>query len=248
MPSKALIQKVSTLSHKKFRDELKLFVVEADKLVEELLNSSFSVKQLFVTKESILAAYNHPQKEVVTEQDMKRMSALKTPSTSLAVIEIPQQQLNVGSLAQQLTIVLDEIQDPGNLGTIIRLADWFGVSNLICSPNTADCYNPKVVQASMGAITRVKIHYLPLVNFLSSLPHEIPIYGTFLNGSNIYSSQLSKHGIVVMGNEGNGISKGVESLIQHRLLIPSFAQNEEGSESLNVAVATAICCSEFRRR
>ncbi len=248
MLSKALIQKVSSLSHKKFRDELGLFVVEGDKLVEELLGSDFTVEHLFITQGSTLANIKHPKKEIADEKDMKRMSGLKTPSHSLAVIQIPQYTLALEKLKNQLTIVLDAIQDPGNLGTIIRLADWFGITNIICSPDTADCYNPKVVQATMGAITRVKIHYLSLKELLSTLDPSIPIYGTFLDGENIYNSKLSNNGLLVMGNEGKGISKEIEVFIQHRLHIPSFAQNEQGSESLNVAIATAICCSEFRKR
>ena len=248
MPSKAVIQKVSSLSHKKFRDELGLFVAEGDKLVEELLGSDFTVEHLFVTKDSALESIRHPQKEVVDGKNMKRMSGLKTPSQSLAVVQIPKYTLNPEGLKNQLTIALDEIQDPGNLGTIIRLADWFGITNVICSLDTADCYNPKVVQATMGAITRVKIYYLSLTELLTSLSPNTPIYGTFLSGSNIYNSKLSSNGLIVMGNEGKGISKEVEALIQHRLYIPAFTQNERGSESLNVAIATAICCSEFRRR
>ncbi|MDR0659370.1 MAG: RNA methyltransferase [Prevotellaceae bacterium] len=248
MPSKALIQKVSSLSHKKFRDELGLFVAEGDKLVEELINSSFLVQHLFVTQSSALKDYNHPGKELVDEKDMKRLSRLKTPSPSLAIVKIPDQKLNTEALKHQLSIVLDGIQDPGNLGTIIRLADWFGINTVICSTDTVDCYNPKVVQATMGAITRVSIHYYSLTELLPALPHDIPIYGTFLNGSNIYSTTLSPYGMLVMGNEGNGISKEVETLIQHRLHIPPFVRNEKGSESLNAAIATAICCSEFRRR
>lgn len=248
MPSKALIQRVSSLSHKKFRNELFLFVAEGDKLVEELLSSDFTVEHLFVTQGSDLENIKHPQKELVNEKDMKRMSGLKTPPLSLAVVQIPQYSLAIDQLKSQLTIVLDAIQDPGNLGTIIRMADWFGITNIICSLDTADCYNPKVVQATMGAITRVKIHYLSLVELLSALDPSIPIYGTFLEGSNIYNSKLTGNGLAVMGNEGKGISKEVEPFIQHRLHIPSFAQNRQGSESLNVAIATAICCSEFRRR
>lgn len=248
MPSKAIIQKVSSLSHKKFREELGLFVAEGDKLVEEILCSSLEVAFLFVTQDSLLSFYTHPTKEIISQQDMKRMSGLKTPSTSLVVAKIPSQQLAVESLENQLTIVLDGIQDPGNLGTIIRLADWFGISAIICSPDTADCYNPKVVQATMGAITRVNVHYCHLPNLLTSISPSLPIYGTFLNGENIYGCKLSSNGLLVMGSEGKGISPEVESLIKHRLHIPSFAQNEDGSESLNVAIATAICCSEFRRR
>ena len=247
MPSKVLIQKIASLSHKKFRDELGLFIAEGDKLVKDLIYSSFTIEHLFVTQGSALENIQHSQKEIISERGMKQVSGLKTPSHSFAVVQIPQYELNVRALQNQLTIVLDAIQDPGNLGTIIRLADWFGISSIICSPNTADCYNPKVVQATMGAITRVKIHYQPVPELLAYLPSSIPVYGTFLDGSNVYNSQLSSNGLIVMGSEGKGISREVEQLIQHRLHIPSFT-NKKGSESLNVAIAAAICCSEFRRR
>jgi TrmH family RNA methyltransferase len=141
------------------------------------------------------------------------------------------------------------VQDPGNLGTIIRIADWFGIRNIVCSHDTADCYNPKVVQASMGAIFRVRMHYLDLAVFLAEgSQNKVPVYGTFMEGENIYQSGLSANGILVMGNEGNGISPKIEKLVQHKIHIPSFSFGETGSESLNVATATAICCSEFRRR
>lgn len=248
MPGKATIKKVSSLVHKKYRDEWGLFIAEGDKLVGELLTSSFIVERLFVTEESRLTNTTPSQTELVSEEDMKRLSLLKTPSTSLAIVRIPQYTLQQSSLASQLTIVLDDIQDPGNLGTIIRLADWFGIHTIICSPTTADCYNPKVVQASMGAIARVQLHYLPIAAVLDSLPDSTPVYGTFLEGVNIYTEELSPYGILVMGNEGNGISDEVEQRVTHRIHIPSFAQTGDKSESLNVAVATAIACSEFRRR
>lgn len=246
MPSKATIQRIRSLSLKKFRDELGLFVAEGDKLVQELLESTLKVEQLFVTNQSRLAAYNFSAKELVSDEDMKRLSLLKTPSTALAVLRIPQADTPV-KLEQGLSLALDGIQDPGNLGTIIRLADWFGIQHIICSPDTADCYNPKVVQATMGAIARVDIRYQALPELLKQLPSTLPVYGTFLTGANIYETSLSLNALVVVGNEGQGISPEVEQLIQNRLHIPSFANSEQGSESLNVAIATAIVCSEFRR-
>ena len=149
--------------------------------------------------------------------------------------------------ADRLTIMLDGVQDPGNLGTIIRIADWFGIDSIICSPDTADAYNPKVVQATMGSLGRVSVTYSPLVPLLSSLPAEMPIYGTLLDGKDIYQKELTRHGVIIMGNEGNGISEEVRAMVTHPLLIPRFRQGES-AESLNVAVATAITCSEFCRR
>lgn len=248
MPSKATIQKVRSLQLKKFRDEYGLFIAEGDKLVAELLASTFEVKQLFTTEHSQLVHTFNVEKDFVTADEMKRMSGLKTPSDSLAVVKIPVNKLRIDELANGITIMLDGIQDPGNLGTIIRLADWFGIGKIICSENTVSCYNPKVVQATMGAISRVNMYYTPLIPLLSSLPDTIPTYGTFLNGCNIYESKLSEHGIIVMGNEGKGVTEQVEQLIQQRLYIPSFSENRVTSESLNVAVATAIVCSEFKRR
>ena len=144
-------------------------------------------------------------------------------------------------------MALDDIQDPGNLGTIIRLADWFGIEHIICSPNTVDVYNPKTIQATMGGIARVKVYYTPLPDLIKSLG-DTPIYGTLLNGDNMYSQRLSRNGLIIMGNEGNGISKEVESLITRKLYIPNYPQSRETSESLNVAIATAVVCAEFRRQ
>jgi len=146
-----------------------------------------------------------------------------------------------------LCLALDEVQDPGNLGTIIRIADWFGIEHIFCSQGTADVYNPKVVQATMGALARVHVHYVNLSELIDSLP-DIPVYGTFLDGTNIYEQELSQTGIIVMGNEGNGISPEVRKVINRRLYIPNYPANRPTSESLNVAVATAITCAEFRRR
>jgi len=179
---------------------------------------------------------------------MKKISFLKTPSTVLGVFRIPHDEEKVAPNENELTLALDGVQDPGNLGTIIRLCDWFGIAALICSPNTADCYNPKVVQATMGAIAHVRVAYTALPDFLRQAKEKnIPVYGAFLEGKNIYAEKLSPYGVVVMGSEGQGISREVERCITHKLYIPAFAQSHS-AESLNVAAASAVVCSEFRRR
>ena len=168
-------------------------------------------------------------------------------SLKFSLYEMPQSKFDESSLASNLVIALDRVQDPGNLGTIMRIADWFGITDIICSLDTVDVYNPKVVQATMGAISRVKVHYLDLANLIKQNPN-IPVYGTFLDGRNIYETSLTPHGIVVMGNEGQGISNEIGALIKRRLFIPSYPQERPTSESLNVGMATAITIAEFRRR
>jgi TrmH family RNA methyltransferase len=179
---------------------------------------------------------------------MERISGLVNPSTVLAVIEYPNYEVKHSELLESLTLVLDDIQDPGNLGTIIRLADWFGIDNIVCSLGSADAFSPKVVQASMGAISRVKVAYCNIPDFLREIKGAMPVYGTFMDGSDIYTTSLKPKGLIVMGNEGSGISREVELFITSKLRIPNFAKNRESVESLNVAMATAIICSEFRRR
>jgi TrmH family RNA methyltransferase len=184
----------------------------------------------------------------VSGEELTRASLLKTPQDVLAVFEQPQYTTNPEVLSSALCLALDDVQDPGNLGTIIRLADWFGIEHIFCSQGTVDVYNPKVIQATMGAIGRVKIHYLPLKEFILSLPNDYPIYGTFLNGENLYEKPLKTAAMIIMGNEGNGISPEIEKLVSDKILIPNFPAGRETSESLNVAVATAITCAEFRRQ
>lgn len=189
------------------------------------------------------------QTETVSPKEMERISMLKTPAGVLALVDIPRYRAEPGPLGRELTLALDNIQDPGNLGTIIRIADWFGIRDILCSESSADCFNPKVVQATMGAITRVRVHYHSLEKtFAEAASAGIPLYGTFLDGENIYHSGLSRGGILVMGSEGRGISPAIEALITRRLYIPPYPAGEPSSESLNVAVATAVACSEFRRR
>lgn len=247
MLNKGLEKYIRSLKDKKNRDHYNTFVVEGNKMVKELL-TILPCEYLIITKE---LSNNLNIKSVdkiieVKDQDIRRISFLKNPQQMLAVF-FQDKDLNFNNLDKKLTLVLDEIQDPGNLGTIMRLADWYGIENIICSPNTVDIYNPKTVQASMGAIARVKVHYCNLNDFLNKYKH-IPIYGTFLDGENIYQHELTRNGIIIMGNEGNGIREEVGKYVNKRLFIPSYPSDKETSESLNVAIATAITCAEFRRR
>lgn len=246
--TKKEIADIRRLSQKKQRIEQGVFVAEGTKAIKEIMLAGLSARKMFVTSQSVANEFPRiASKEVISEEEMKKISFLQTPTSSLALFNIPQ----TPSLAQlpekELTLILDGIQDPGNLGTIIRLADWFGVNTIVCSEVSADCYNPKVVQATMGAIARINIIYSDLVSLLTDArQRSIPIYGTFMEGENIYSSALSPSGALVMGNEGSGICAEIESLVSHKITIPSF--KKENVESLNVAIATSICCSEFRRR
>lgn len=249
--SKAQIKQVRSLQQKKFRDELGLFVAEGDKCVEEL-QKGFELVSLFREGDN------------ATRTEIEQMSGLRTPQGTIGVFrmkdrcEAAQRQ----KTADDLILALDGVQNPGNLGTIIRTCDWFGVHDIVCSPDTADCYNPKVVQATMGALVRVRIHYTDLPAWLAA--QQCPIYGTLLDGKDLYkilqsegrsyskvvlqhSGLTAERSIIVMGNEGNGISEEVRKLITHPIRIPSYPKDAETSESLNVAVATAIVLAEFRR-
>ncbi len=240
---------VASLGNARNRREEGCFVAEGTKCVIDTWHS-FKCKYLFATA-AWIEQYGkelpgaHPI--VVKRADMERMSQLSTPTQVLAVYELPQTIFEEKVLASNLVIALDRVQDPGNLGTIIRIADWFGITDIVCSPETVDVYNPKVVQATMGAISRVRVHYLDLADLIKANPN-IPVYGTFLDGRNIYETSLTPHGIVVMGNEGQGISDEIGRLIKRRLFIPSYPQERPTSESLNVGMATAITVAEFRRR
>ena len=240
--TKAEIQFVRSLADKRVRDEERLFIAEGDKLIYEILASGWRVRNLYA-----LEGHFAGQAEIISSKEMERISQLKTASTSLAVVEQPRHKTPTTASAKKLSLALDGVQNPGNLGTIIRLADWFGVEEIFCSSDTADCFNPKVVQATMGAILRVRVHYANLSKWLAE-QHDTKIYGTFLEGENIYNAQLDKCGVIVMGNEGQGISDEVAKCVSNKLLIPPYPADRCGSESLNVAVATAVICSEFRRR
>ena len=249
MLSKNKIKLISSLSQKKYRDELGLFIAEGTKLVLDLA-TSFQCSLLVATAEWIGEHGKIRAEEVieVEAEDLKKISNHKTPQGVLAVFFKPDYHWNVEELNQRLSLALDEVQDPGNLGTIIRIADWFGIKDIFCSQHSADAFNPKTVQATMGALARVRVHTVQLGEFLQSCSGKLPIYGTFMGGETIYSKTLTENGIIVMGNEGNGISAEIEKLVTGRLLIPNFPVGQPTSESLNVAVATALVCSEFRRR
>ncbi|MBK5213031.1 MAG: RNA methyltransferase [Flavobacteriaceae bacterium] len=238
MVSKSQTKLITSLQQKKYREQTGLFVGEGPKVIAELLREGLKLHWLFTTDASQIVAENHFH---ITEAELRKMSSLKTANTSLAVFEIPKPKplQDLG-----LIVALDAVRDPGNLGTIIRLCDWFGVQQLICSEDTTDCYNPKVVQATMGSLARVPVHYLSLLEYFEKT--KLPIYGGFMDGKSVYSEKLPKDGIIVMGNEANGISEEIIQKITHRITIPRFGKIQK-TESLNVATATAILLSEFRR-
>lgn len=246
MVSKNQVKYIRQLEQKKFRQRERAFVAEGPKVVGDLITAGFEVLQAFAVKEWIeenrLTAVTTTQD--VTAEELKRLSFLQHPQQVLSVFRIPADLLPIEKPSlPRLILALDGIQDPGNLGTIIRVADWFGISQLVCSPDTADAWSPKVVQATMGSIARVCIQYTDLKEFFNET--QLPICGTVLDGDDIYSSELPDEAIIVMGNEGNGISAAVRQSVDKPLLIPRF---QPGAESLNVAIATAITCAEFRRR
>lgn len=253
MISKNQQKYISSLELKKNRKKDNVFVAEGFKIVEELLHAGYTPKMIVGCEEWMsqhLTSITHPPTLLtVTEEELRKTSFLQHPQQVLGVFEIPDNNAipEANWFREHLCIALDGVQDPGNLGTIIRIADWFGIETIICSHTTADAYAPKVVQATMGSISRVKVIYTDLEEFLKGLDRDIPVYGTLLDGEDIYTSQLSSNGIIVMGNEGNGISPAIRELVNHRLLIPSYPPERDTAESLNVAIATAITVAEFRR-
>lgn len=253
MLSKNKIKFIQSLNRKKNRDEQGVFLVEGNKMVEEAIRSDFKIDLIACTAEYAARFKNlaiRCSEFIITDNELlAKASLLQNPQDALAIVQKPFYEFNDLNFENELCLALDFIQDPGNLGTILRLADWFGINHIICSENTVDLYNPKVVQASMGAIFRIKTHVTALPIFLEPLAqNEIPMYGTFLEGENIYQQPLSSNGVIILGNEGNGISDPVSRLVTQKLLIPDFSTHENKPESLNVAIAAAICCSEFRRR
>jgi len=240
MVSKNQIKRITGLHQKKFRNEQQLFIAEGIKVIQELYNSSFEIQEFYST-DSSLQLNNKVKPDIISETDLKKISCLKTPNTCLAVFKIaPSKPIKY----EGLTLVLDDIRDPGNLGTIIRLCDWFGIEQLICSEETADLYNPKVIQATMGSIGRVNVVYTSLERFLKNTKQ--PIYGAFMDGDVVYETELPTTAVLVMGNEANGVGAIVEALIQKKISIPRFGKLQK-TESLNVATATAILLSEFRK-
>lgn len=247
MISKNKIKYIRSLELKKNRNKEGKFVAEGFKVVDDLL--ALQPADLIVaTSEWLNGKHLAAQTEVieVTEEELKKVSFLQHPQQVLAVFKQAQDG-DFSINTSELNLALDGVQDPGNLGTIIRIADWFGITHIYCSQDTADVYNPKVVQATMGSIARVKVEYGNLLGLVESLPADVPVYGTLLDGDNIYQQQLENRGLIVMGNEGKGISPALAKKVNRRLLIPNFPEGRATADSLNVAIATAITCSEFRR-
>lgn len=247
MISKNKIKYIHSLELKKNRNKEGKFVAEGFKVVDDLL--ALQPADLIVaTGEWLQGKHFGAETEVieVTDEELKKVSFLQHPQQVLAVFR----QATSGDYSintSELSLALDGVQDPGNLGTIIRIADWFGITHIYCSQDTADVYNPKVVQATMGSIARVKVEYGDLLGLVESLPADVPVYGTLLDGDNIYQQKLENRGLIVMGNEGKGISPALAKKVNHKLLIPNFPEGRATADSLNVAIATAITCSEFRR-
>ncbi|WP_405207958.1 TrmH family RNA methyltransferase [Aquimarina sp. LLG6339-5] len=242
MVSKNQKKLINSLHQKKYRKQHGLFVAEGKKVINELLEADLKLHSLF-TLDASYFKISSEKVFTVTETELKSISFLTTPQFAVAIFYIPETQsvTNDG-----LILALDDVRDPGNLGTIIRLCDWFGITDLVCSEQTVDCFNPKVIQATMGSVTRVNIVYTNLERFLMAEREEIPVYGTFMDGDTIYGEQLPKKGIIVMGNEANGISSDVEQFVNKKIAIPRFGITPV-TESLNVATATAIILNEFRR-
>lgn len=239
MVSKNQIKLINSLQQKKYRKLHNLFIAEGKKVIQELIDAHFSLEHLFVTKENLFDKSHHS--ELISDAELKKISALTTANDCLAVFKIKE----VNSKASSgLELALDNIKDPGNMGTIIRLCDWFGISKIVCTEETVDIYNPKVVQATMGSLARVEVLYTNLTDYLKK--SDVEIFGTFMEGKNIYKEELPTKGIIVMGNEANGISAEIENLVTQKISIPRFG-NLQQTESLNVATATAVILSEFKR-
>jgi RNA methyltransferase, TrmH family len=252
MLSKNQIKYIRSLALKKFREESKQFIAEGTKLVLELISSSYHVDSVYAVepwlrKHEKLISGKGIQTVEVPDSLMENITTLASPGPVLAVVDIPESG-PPPSDPDDLVLLLDDIRDPGNLGTIIRIADWFGISTIGCSETTVDLYNPKVVQSTMGSIARVHVFYSSLAGYLEQVDERTSVYGTFLDGGNIYTEKLEQHGIIVIGSESHGISAEVARLIRHRLFIPGFGNKAGAPESLNAAVATGIICSEFKRR
>ncbi len=240
MVTKNQIKLISSLHQKKFRQANNLFIAEGEKVINELLLAGLEIEYIFNTKNLFSDDYKN-KTTIISDADLKKISALTVPNNCLAVFKIPEPK-NI--ITGGLIVALDDIRDPGNLGAILRLCDWFGIEQVVCSEQTVDLYNPKVVQATMGSISRVNVNYVDLKSFLEKT--EKTLYGTFMTGENIYHTTLKNDGILILGNEANGISETIEKLVQTKLSIPRFGKIQQ-TESLNVATATAVFLSEFKR-
>lgn len=254
MISKNKIKFIKSLQIKKIRDQERLFIIEGDKLVKEFLSAQVPI-MMIVAKAEFLSGLpsdltkHVSEKEVVSYKELKQISTLKTPHNALAVVRMPETNLNISEILNELCVALDFIQDPGNMGTIIRAAGWFGIKNIICSTDCVDVYNPKVIQASMGALLHVNVYYEDLKQiFIAAKERSVPVFGTLLEGSSIYNHKLNKKGIILLGNESKGVSADLMEFVTEKIKIPKFSSATEGIDSLNVGMAAAIVFSEFLRK
>jgi len=248
---------IRSLSQKKYRDQSRLYMVEGEKMIGELLAGKgaedHKLEQLFATREwisrnDILLHQLETEVNEASSDELKKVSNLVTPQQVLALVSIPDRKHHMEPLLSSTVLAFEAIRDPGNLGTIIRTADWFGIDHIVCTPNSVDAFNPKVVQATMGAIARVNVYYLDLEQLLSeSGMMEKIVYGTFLEGENIYGMNMEKNPLILFGNESHGLSNQYDQYINRKIAIPSFSQSGKGSESLNVASSVAVVCSELKR-
>ena len=253
MVSKNLRNYILSLQKKKAREEQQVFVIEGDKLIREFLRSDFSIVNLLAKPEfisSLPAELSGRAGEIITVSydELKKMSSMVTPHNALAVVRMPDVKFSPSKIFRSLSLALDTIQDPGNLGTIIRAAAWFGIRNIICTENSVDVYNPKVIQATMGAFINVNVYYTDLERFLQKAQKTgIPVYGAFLEGTEIFRQPHGKNGIILLGNESKGISDNLAGYVSHRVVIPRISPYNEGVESLNVGMAASIILYEFTR-
>jgi RNA methyltransferase, TrmH family len=254
MLTKNQIKEIRSLESKKPRTESGLFIAEGKKLITELLTSEILIDTLITTEEfssgfQNIKSLSNFEIHIVPKEEISKISLLKSPQGCIALCKIPEFILPEHPGENKFVFCLDDIQDPGNLGTIVRLADWFGMNDIICSPSSVDIFNPKVVQATMGALSRVHVHYTPLEPFFESQKKwNEPVFGTFLDGEDLYTSSLNPNGIIVLGNEGKGISKELAPYIKRKITIPQFQCSQQKPDSLNVSIAAAIIISEFKRR
>jgi len=249
---------IRSLQQKKFRDQHCLFVVEGEKMVRELLSGDhekrFQIRELFTTQDwierhRVMLEQSMIEATEASQTEIKKVSKLVTPQPVIALVSIPDSRFNVKDLLNTPVLAFESIRDPGNLGTIIRTADWFGIRQIVCTPDSTDLFNPKVVQSTMGAFTRVQVHYLDLEALLAYEEMKgKTVFGTFMEGENIYKTALGQDPLILFGNESHGLSESITAFIQRRISIPSFSQKGQGSESLNVASAVAVVCSELKRR
>jgi TrmH family RNA methyltransferase len=255
MLSQNQIRHIVSLKSRKFRDEYRQFIAEGNKLVADLIDSPFRVSGIYASAGWIVGNIKTLQDKKIpafetTPREMERISALSTPSPVLAILEIPQMPTADCRLpTADLLLALDDIRDPGNMGTILRIADWFGIDQVVCSETCVELFNPKVVQATMGSIARVKVFYTGLEQFLEGAGDKVPVYGAFLEGESLYETELTRNGVILIGNESKGISHELEKRVTRKIFIPSYGDSPHGkAESLNASVAAAVICAEFRRK